>query len=163
MNAPLSNQNQPKELSWQAPEFAEYQKHPLWFIAFGIFTALLVLFGIYTKSWSTAVTFLMFGIIGVIFAAQKPKTVQIKLTGNGVQINSTFYNYKVIKKFWIVYNPPAVKNLYFETTAYLNRTVKVELDHKDPRAVRDFLKRYLEEDLEANEDFSDVIARTIRF
>jgi hypothetical protein len=162
MDSP-NNKIQQKEISWQAPEFAEYRKHPLWFVGFGLVIALLVLFGIYTQSWTTAVLFTLFGLLGVIYASSKPKTVTIKITGSGIQVNSLEYSYRVIKKFWIMYHPPEVKTLYLETNAYLDRIVKIELANQNPNDVRDILKQYLEEDLDQTESVADMIARKIKF
>ncbi|HYC79737.1 MAG TPA: hypothetical protein VEC17_01790 [Candidatus Binatia bacterium] len=157
------NINQPKEITWQAPEYQEYKKHPLWFMAFGLITALLVLFGIYSGSWTTAITFALFGIVGLIYASQKPKTVTIKLTGTGVQAHNMMYDYRTVKKFWIVYHPPVTKCLYLETNAYLNSVIKIELANQDPRAVKTFLSRYVEEDVDGMENIVDVIARKVKF
>jgi hypothetical protein len=161
MNEPKTNQK--KELAWQAPEYQEYRKNPMWFVAFGLITALLVLYGIYTKSWTTAALFLLLGIMGIVYASRKPNLVTIKLDGSGVQVSNLLYSYKTIKKFWVAYNPPDVKCLYLETSAYLNRVVKIELGNTDPREVRELLKQYLDEDLEQDEGTLDAIARKLKF
>ncbi len=151
-----------KEISWQALEYPEYKKNPFWFVLFGLVVALLVLFGIYTDSWTTAILFLLCGIIGIVYSSQKPKTVNIALNATGVRINSLFYSHKTIKKFWIIYNPE-VKTLYLETTAYLDRIIRIELANQDPVEIKNFLSQYLEEDLEHEETFSDRIARKMKF
>ena len=152
-----------KELSWEALEYPEYKKHPLWFMGFAVVTALLVLYGILSGSWTTAVLFGLFGVLGIVYSSQKPKTVVVRLTGLGIQVGGVSYSYRVIKKFWIIYFPPDVKSLYLETNAYLEHIVKIELADQDPRAVKEFLKEYVEEDLEETESLPDVIARKIRF
>lgn len=160
---PANQAQQPKEITWQTLEYPEYKKHPLWFIGLALFIAALVLYGIYIKSWTTVVAFALFGILALIYASQKPKTLTIKINGQGVQVNNILYVYPVIRKFWIIYNPPEVKSLYLETTAYIDHTVKLELSNQDPRAVKILLKQYLEEDLEAKESTADLIARKIKF
>jgi hypothetical protein len=152
-----------KEISWQALEYPEYKKHPLWFIALALVVGALVLYGIYSKSWTTVATFALLGAMAVVYAAQKPKTLTIRLTGQGVQVNNLTYPYSVIRKFWIIYHPPAVKTLYLETTAYLNHILSLELGNQDPRAVKAFLKQYLQEDLDATESATDLIARKLKF
>lgn len=165
MNHPTTTQTNslPKEISWQALEYPEYKKHPLWFMGLGLVIALLVLYGIYSQSWTTVSAFVLFGILALVYSTQKPKTLTITLTGQGVQVNTMIYNYPIIKKFWIAYNPPEVKSLYLETTAYLDHSVKLELGNQDPRLVKAYLKQYLEEDLDANESTADLIARKIKF
>ncbi|MBX4188160.1 MAG: hypothetical protein KW793_03425 [Candidatus Doudnabacteria bacterium] len=159
----LKTTSEKKEIIWQAPEFKEYAKHPLWFVGFSLTVALLVLFGIFTKSWTTSVVFLLMGILGVVYASQRPRTITVKVNGLGVQVDNLMYSFKTIKKFWIVYYPPEVKVLYLETSAYLNRIMKLELLNQDPIELRDFLKTYVEEDLEGEENLVDVISRKIKF
>jgi hypothetical protein len=161
---PEQNQDRTsKEISWMSPEFRDYQKHPLWFVTFALVTALLVMYGIYTKSWTTSLAFLLMGIMGVVYASQKPRLLKVKVSGAGVQLQNLLYNYRIIKKFWIVYNPPEVKTLYLETSAYLNSIVKIELGNQDPTQLRNYLKQYLEEDLDQQESIVDIISRKLKF
>jgi hypothetical protein len=157
------NTTESKPLTWQAPEFLDHRKHPLWFVGLGIITALLVLFGIYTKSWTTAIMFGLFGFGSLIYSSQRAKTVTITLSGTGVQIDNKNFDYRNIRKFWIVYHPPVVKCLYLETNAYINHLIKIELIDQDPRAIREFLAKYLEEDLDGEESIVDVVARKVKF
>jgi hypothetical protein len=158
-----SNDNLPKEITWEALEYPEYKKHPLWFLGFAVFIALVVIYGIFTGSWSTVVTFILFGVMGVYFAAQKPKMLNITLSGSGIHVNTLNYPYSVIKKFWIIYLPGEVKSLYLETSALFNHIVKLELHEQDPLVIKKFLKQYLEEDLDNTESVADLIARRIKF
>jgi hypothetical protein len=160
---PAHQPQEPKEITWQTLEYPEYKKHPLWFIGLALVIAVLVLYGIYIKSWSTIASFALFGVLALIYASQKPKTLTIKINGQGVQVNNILYGYPVIRKFWIVYSPPEVKSLYLETTTYIDHIVKLELSNQDPRVVKTLLKQYLEEDLEAKESTVDLIARKIKF
>ena len=155
--------NLPKEISWQALEFPEYKKHPLWFMALAVIIAALVVFGIYTNSWTTIVVFSLLGIMAFIHSSKRPQTIAVRLDGTGIHLNDVSYNYAIIKKYWIIYSPAEVKVLYLETTSYLDHTVKIELGNQDPRPVKDFLKQYLEEDLDGEERFVDVVARKIKF
>lgn len=152
----------PKEISWQAPEFPEHRKHPMWYLGFGAFMALVILYGAYTRSWTMVTTFALFALVGGIHAARKPRTIQIRANGAGIVVDGQEYAYQVIKKFWVIYAPDS-KALYLETTAYINHNIRVELGDMDPNLVREFLARFLEEDLENRESLSDAIARKLRF
>ncbi len=154
---------QKKEITWKALEYPEYRKHPLWFAGFGLLTALLVLFGLFTGSWTTALVFGLCAVLGIVYASKKPKTIDVKVTGLGVQVDGMEYSYQVIKKFGIAYYPPDVKALYLETSAYLNALVKIELGGQDPNELREFLKKYVEENLEQQEAFTDALARKLKF
>jgi hypothetical protein len=159
----MVNPNLPRQISWETPEYPEYRKHPLWFLGFAVLMALFVLYGIFTASWTTVVLFALLGVLGIFYAAQKPKIVTVTLDPTGVHINNLTYSYQVIKKFWIVYDALEVRSLYLETSAYFNHILKLELADQDPLLTKNFLKQYLEEDLDRHESFADAIARRLRF
>ena len=162
-NHPNSQAVEPKEITWQALEYPEYKKHPLWFMGLAVIIALIVVYGIYTNSWTTIIAFSLFGAMAFIYAGRKPRTITVKLDARGVHMNQLQYNYAIIRKFWIIYSPPEVKVLYIETNAYLDHQVRIELGNQDPRVVKSFLKQYLEEDLDGEENILDVMARKIKF
>jgi len=134
----------------------------LWFIIFGVLSLGLIGFSIYTRNLMTIITFVLISVIALFFALQRPQLVTFKLTSTGISANRIFYPYRNIKKFWIVYGSQA-KALHFETIAYLNSQVSLELGKQDPLEVRQFLKKYLPEDLDKEEPFADILARRLKF
>jgi hypothetical protein len=161
-NNPIQNQN-PKTLTWETLEHAEHKKHPLWFIGLAVIMSLVVLYAFNTGSWSMAIVFILITVLLLYFGSQKPKLIKVQAGTTGITIGTITYEYKIIKKFWIVYYPPQVKVLYLETGAYLNNLVRIELGNQDPVAVKKFLLQYLEEDLDGQESLVDIIARRLKF
>lgn len=162
------NNNQPRNragkiITWNAPEYAEAKKNPLWFVALAVVMGVVVLYGINAGSWSMVTVFILITLLMLYFGAQKPRTISVRLDATGVSVNNILYEYKVIRKFWMVYYPPEVKVLYLETGAYLNNLVRIELGKQDPVAVKNFLLQYLEEDLDGKESMVDILARKLRF
>lgn len=152
-----------KTIQWETSEFVYHPKTLVWFAIYGIISIGLLAFAIYTDSLITLIAFILLILITLFFAVQKPSEIDVELSELGIRVNQTFYYYKNITKFWINYNPGTVKNLHFETTAYINNVLKLELGHQDPTEVRKFLLNYLPEDLDRHEDIHDVIARKLRF
>jgi hypothetical protein len=158
-------QNQPSNLqtiSWQALEFKPHNKNPVWFICFGILSASLILYGFYSGNLLTVATFLIISIIALFFALQNPQPVTCQLKSTGIVVNRTFYPYRNIRKFWIIYGPQN-KTLNFETVAYLNSLISLQLGKQDPLAVKEYLKQYLQEDLDQQETLTDIIGRKLKF
>jgi hypothetical protein len=110
-----------------------------------------------------AIVFILITVLLLYFGSQKPKLIKVQAGTTGITIGTITYEYKIIKKFWIVYYPPQVKVLYLETGAYLNNLVRIELGNQDPVAVKKFLLQYLEEDLDGQESLVDIIARRLKF
>ncbi|MBI3952389.1 MAG: hypothetical protein HY336_00335 [Candidatus Doudnabacteria bacterium] len=150
-------------ISWQAQEFKEHDKPRSWFIIFGVVCLALIAYAVYQKSIITIITFGLLTALSAYFAVKKPKVLTHIITPNGIVVGDVVYPYKTIKTFWIVYAPPQVKTLNFETSAYINRFVTLELGSQDPLAVKMALKNYLIEDLDREESFSDSIARKLKF
>ncbi|MDP3740737.1 MAG: hypothetical protein Q8R08_00220 [bacterium] len=152
-----------KEISWSAPEFVHYPKSTGWFVAVGIVGLILIIYFLFQRDFLTASLFILLTVILVYFAKLPAKTLHIHLTTTGVKINESRLSYQQIKSFWMVYNPPEVKTLNFETGAYLNRFITLQLENEDPVKIRRFLAEYLTEDLEKGELFSDKVSRNLKF
>jgi hypothetical protein len=150
-------------LTWEAPEFVHYPKSPVWFIVLSIIGVALILFFLFKGDFLTSTLFALLLIVTLYFSRQKPRKVKIKITGNQLQINEVKIPFDQIKGFWIIYNPPEIKALNFETTAYLNRYVTVQLADENPLAIREFLLNHLVEDMEKTEPLTDKISRKIGF
>jgi hypothetical protein len=153
----------PKTLTWDAPEFIEYKKNKSWHIGFILISAALLIFAFYSQSPITIIAFVLLIIVSYIFSNQKPRQARHSITSSGIIIGSVLYPYKNIKTFWILYDPPNVKTLNFETTAYLSNQVSIELGNQDPILVKFFLSRYLIEDLNRGESLTDTLSRTVKF
>jgi hypothetical protein len=55
---------------------------------------------------------------------------------------------------------PENKTVNFETVAYLNNHISMELGRQDPVAIKQFLKNYLQEDLDREESFTLLISKS---
>ena len=152
-----------KQIFWSAPEFVHYQKGQVWFFFLTVIGLGFAVYFFVQKDFLTATLFLLMFIIVFGFAKAKPKTMQIVLDGAGIKFNESRIPYQQLKTFWIVYNPPETKTLNFESSAYVNRFITLQLENEDPVKIRRFLLEYLPEDLDRNEHLSHRIARALRF
>lgn len=152
-----------KEINWTAPEFVHYPKGKWWFILAAALAAIIIAYFLLQKDFLTATLFILLAAVVIYFARQPAKTLHIQLTHAGLKLNNVKVPYQQIKSFWIVYEPPEVKILNFETSAYLNRFITLQLTDQDPVAVRAFLLKYLPEDLDRGEQISDKLARGLKF
>ena len=152
-----------KEMSWQAPEFVHYSKSAAWFAVLALVGAALVLYALWQKDFLTAVLFVLLFLTVFYFSRKRPKTLTIKLAAHGVNFSGVHLPWQKIQTFWIVYDPPEVKTLNFETAAYFNRILTLQLGDADPLEIRAFLLAYLPEELDREEQLSDKISRKLRF
>lgn len=151
-----------KILSWSAQEFKIHKKNTEWYIGYLVFAFALLAYGWYSHNLLTLVTFAIIVVVVFYFSHQSPGVVKYELTSTGVMVGKTLIPYRSVKKFWIIYTS-VNKSVNFETSAYLNNQVSLQLGKQDPLPVREFLKKYLSEDLDREESFTEVLARKIKF
>ena len=158
------NQNNqiPETLTWQASSQQHAPRSPGWYLGFVIISLGLLGFAIYTGSIMTIITFSLIILIVFILSRQTPRQMTYRITKTGIGSANNLYPYKTIKFFWIVYNPPMVKTLNFETSAYINNHISIELGDQDPVEVKIILSQYLPEDLDREESMAEVLARKLK-
>lgn len=152
-----------EKISWVAPEFVHYPKSRLWFFVLLAAAALLVGYFSWQKEFLTAVLFAVLFLTVFYFSRAKPREFHIEIDKTGIKLNASRIRFSALKSFWIIYEPPEVKTLNFETTAYLNRFLTLQIENEDPVAIRFFLLKYLPEDLDRGETMSDILARKLKF
>jgi len=77
--------------------------------------------------------------------------METAITEDGIFIGSKFIEYEDLRSFYIIYYPPEIKNLYFETKSVIKQRIVVPLEDQNPVYIREILLNYLDEDLEKEE------------
>ncbi|MDD2684380.1 MAG: hypothetical protein PHY21_09700 [Candidatus Cloacimonetes bacterium] len=154
-------ENKQKYLRWQIPEYHKPKRSRNWYIAALIFALIALFFCFFTiQSWQLvflgmasnflfALIILTAIIIMIINDSQPAMMVDFELGPEGVKIGRRFYDYDEIKNFAVIYKPKdSVKNLYMEYKNSIRPRLSVPLRRQDALTVRNFLIRYLDEDLD---------------
>ena len=151
-------------VSWDFPEFTKYTRTMLWYIIAGIVVIGLITFAILTEGYLFLGIIILYVIIYFLRAKRDPSILKIQILEDGIQIsNNTFYEWKDIKLFWIIYEPPEVKNLYLDFKAGFRPSITISLENQNPLNIRNTLLQYLMEDTEKeNESFSDGFSRLLK-
>jgi|SRR3989338_4157457 len=157
-----NKQKLPDTITWKAPSHNRDPRSLLWYLIFGLVALALIGYAIYNQSLLMGIMFCVIIFSIILFSGQSARTITYKVTKTGITSGNSVYGYKTIKKFWILYNPPAIKTLNLETTAYLNNIVSMELGRQDPVELKLYLSQYLPEDLDREESLSDVLARQLK-
>ncbi len=153
----------PKELSWKAQNRNQPERSPAWYLGFGLIALGCLAFAIfYDRSLLTIITFVLMILIVLGLSFVQGRETTYRLTSQGISAGRLLYPYKTIKKFWLDYRPPEIKTLNFETTAYINNKIGIELGHQDPVMVKLFLSQYVREDLDHEESATEALARRLK-
>lgn len=151
-------------VQWEFSEFKKYEISRLWYIVMGLIFIGLIFFSIVTQNYLFLIIIALFIVIYIIRHMRHPNTLDLIIFEDGVQIgDNSFYEWKEIKTFWIIYEPPEVKNLYFEFQTGLRPSIAITLKNQNPIEIRNLLKEYIQEDLDKeNESFSDGLSRLMK-
>jgi hypothetical protein len=148
-------------LTWTAPSHIHHRRSPGWYLIFLLVSIGLIAYAIYTNSIITAITFFLIITVVLILSSERPTVTTYKITKTGISAGKISYPYKIIKKFWIVYNSET-KTLNLETTAYLNNKVILQIGKQNPAMLKKILGQYLTEDLNNQESLSEAMARRFK-
>ncbi len=150
-------------LSWQFPEYNSYQRKKSWYVWAGIFFLGILCYAIFTANFLFGLIIIMAAIILFVNHNKEPQNLNFSLLEKGIAIEDKIYAYGEIKKFWLLYEPPEVKNIYFEFKSSFKPVLMIPLGNQNPLKVREILKKYLAEDLEKeNESTSEALARVLK-
>ncbi len=148
--------------NWKFPEFPKYERGQGWYFWGGVVVVVLVIYSIISANF-------LFGLITIIAALiilmfhRSNEEVDFKITEDGILVNKKMYEYKKLKNFYIIYNPPEVKTLYFEPKSWFEPRIPIFLADQDPVKIREALLRYLDEDIDReDEPVSDQTSRTFK-
>jgi len=138
------DKNKP-ELSWESLEFKDYEKNAGWYVTLISIAVLIIgFFIIIQKDYFAAITMAILTALIIFFSRQKPQIVETRLTHKALHHGPLVIPYKQIKHFWVV-DKEHHKTVNFETSAFFNRMMIIELEKQDPEEVRNFLLEFLPE------------------
>ncbi|MFA6514391.1 MAG: hypothetical protein WCT50_03860 [Patescibacteria group bacterium] len=154
-------ENNLKSLNWQVPEYHSPERPRAWYIAAFVFIGISLFFCFfsitawrleflgYNSNFLFALIMIMAAIITLFNESRPPIIVDVELGPEGITIGSKFYDYDEIKHFSVIYKPKqSVKSMYLEFKNSIRPRLAIPLRRMDALTVRNYLVRYLDEDLE---------------
>ena len=149
--------------AWGVNEYEKHERSRRWYVIAAAVGAALLLYSVISGNYLFALIVVLFGIILFLQDMQQPMEVSFAITEAGIVVGDKYYQFKELTNYWMVYNPPEVKNIYFSTGNVLKHRLQVPLLDNDPRPIKDFLNQFLVEDLEREEEpLSDRLGRMFK-
>jgi hypothetical protein len=147
-------------ISWETWEYPPHDRSRMWYIIISIIGTALLVYSIATANYLFAIIVLMTGIIILINGAKHPNRIPVHITNLGIVLGDAFYDYKSIKEFALVYEPPVVKTLYVDFNSVFKPMISIQLEDADPNIVRQSLLPYAFENLKReDETLTDMLRR----
>ncbi len=149
--------------NWEVKEYEKYVRDRRWYIVMGGIGVLLVAYALFTANYLFALIIILFAIVMYLHDMQDPIDIPFAITTTGIVLGVKHYRYSELTNFWLIYNPNEVKNLYFTLNNTIKHRLQVPLLDNDPLAIREYLLRYIPEDLDQEEEpLSDKWARILK-
>lgn len=150
--------------NWTYPEYIERKRSKRWYaIALTVVLALII-FSILTSNYLFIIIVAAFVFIYGMQYRRHPVDLEFIIYEDGISPDpNTFYEWQVIKNFWIIYEPPEVKKLYLSFKSSFRPGMHVSLENQNPLNIRKIMLEYIPEDTEKeNESFSDGVTRILK-
>lgn len=148
---------------WSFKEYEKYVRGRRWYVVMALLAAALIIYAIVSGNYLFALIVILFGIILFLQDMQEPGKMDFAITDLGVVLGTKYYPYSDLDNFWIIYNPPEIKTLYFQTKSAIKHRLNIPLVDVNPIDVRDYLNQFLSEDLKQEEEpLSDRISRLFK-
>ncbi|MBP7133928.1 hypothetical protein KBA73_01800 [Patescibacteria group bacterium] len=154
---------QQRTFAWETKQFPKYERSRSWYFWMTIVATFLVAYAIWSGNFLFAFLILLIGIILILAGNEDPNTILVQIGENGIVWDGKLYLFQELGDFAIVYQPPQTKVLYIDTKTMLTPRLRIPLEEESPVEIRTFLKTYLQEDLDLqNEYLSDILARILK-
>ena len=148
--------------NWQTQEFQKYNFESSKLLLLAVAGIALLIYALVTANYLFVVFIIMAAVVIYIFDKKEPATIDVSITKEGIIIGDKSLTYaEDLKTFWILYNPPEVKTLNFDRQQLLFPNISLQVEDENPLKIRELLLRYLPEDMEREEHFSEKAARKL--
>lgn len=150
-------------MEWTFPEFIQHQRSRAWYLWFMLIAVATVIYAIWSANYTFAALIVLAAFIMIVRLRREPPDVRFAIREEGVEVGERFYSWRDLKEFYIVYQPPAVKKLYFEFKGTLRPPIDISLETQNPIKLRQQLNEFLLENTKREEEpLSDQWSRTLK-
>jgi hypothetical protein len=150
-------------LAWETWEFSPTERSTRWYVIAAAAGLGMLVYALLTANFVFALIIVMFAVIMLMRDLRKPARVQAAITTDGVVFNNEFYSFADIKDFSVIYEPPAVSNLYLGFNSRLSPMMSISLEDMDPNEVRAQLLPFVFENLDRDsESLTDTLSRVYK-
>jgi len=150
-------------LTWQTKEFEKHHRTKHWYFWMIVVTVGFVAWSFWTGNILFSLIILMAAIFIFMLGEKNPRDVAFSITNLGIVLGEKFVPYKNIENFWVVYELPDLKNVYFDLKSLMTPRFTINLEKENPVKVREILLLYIKEDLKREgEPLTDIICRIFR-
>jgi len=151
------------QAKWNFPEFTKHDRSKAWYFWVTIVIILLLIYSVVTVNFLFAVIIIIAAITYILIYQHEPEYVSFVISEDGIEDDERFFSFEEFKNFYVIYQPPEIKTLFFEFRSLLKPRLAIPLENQNPVEIRKILLKYLEEDLEKDDEpLSDGLSRLFK-
>lgn len=152
-----------KKMQWNAMEHEHRERKPDWFWGIGIATVAGIVISAITKNFLLAFLILVAGVLFILFSFEKPKSISVEISEEGIKIDKSLFRFETLKSFWLYTSAGGRLMLSLTSSRPFLPIFTVPLaETVDPVILRTELLKHIPEE-ERQESFADKLAEKIGF
>lgn len=149
--------------SWSHQDYVNYHKDKRWYIISVILLLAAVAWSFWQQNYLFGIFLIMFYMVVLLYENRPPEIVDTVITPLGIKSGQKFYYWRLIDHFFVVYRAQGIKNLYIEFKNPISGRLVIPLDGQNAVAIREYLLKFLNEDLEREaEPISEQLRRFLK-
>ncbi len=152
------NTNTNIHLEWQAQTRPDHVRSTHWYIYGGSLCALMVVYGIFSGSWSTSLVFAFIPALYYLIRNQAHVQHTIRVMDLGIEFDGRLIVWGELKEFWILAGP-GYHELHIAQMKVSRPEIVIQTGPVDPFVVRDTLGQFLPQIADRRERILDAIIR----
>lgn len=134
------------EISWSAPESHFFEKSNRWYIGSAIIAGLIIVFSLWQENFLFVAFTVIAEILVLFWGGQKPRTIQYRLTPEGVVVGDRLFRFRNITGYALIESlgGPHYYELVFRQKQIASFYIKALVPNEQAPAIGDFLEGRLE-------------------
>ncbi len=145
---------------WQVDKYPQHKRTKNWYLLMSCLVLALIIYSIFTANFLFALIIILVTFIIFLRDYSRFSKLNFRITEEGIILGGQFFPYNRIKKFYIIYDPPQVKKLFFKFKDF-SPDLSVPLEDTDPLAIHEKLSEYVDEDVKKENQSLDDQLETI--
>lgn len=93
---------QPEVVSWQAIEYLQHDKSPLWYLGFGAVVIALIALSVFFQAWTFLALIIVMAVALVVYSHRPPRMLNYVWSVKGLYINDQLHPAGEFKSFGVV-------------------------------------------------------------
>ncbi len=155
--------NHAEYIGWDFFEHKKYDRGTLWYVCMSLATLALLIYAVISANFLFAFIIILFVLVTYLASLGEPLKSRFAVTEGGVRIGTRRYPFRDIRRFWFIYEPPTLRNLYIETKSFAEPRITIDLNDINPNDIRAVLAQFVREDFtEAEESLTDYLGRILK-